>query len=79
MKSRQPLRRGSGQGLSRRTVTFIVRVWAEYLEQTPPVLRGEIEDVQSKEVRRFGSLSAMNDWMGRLLNADRQESEQEEA
>ena len=33
--------------LPRRTVTFVVRLWAEYLEQTPPAWRGEIEDVGS--------------------------------
>lgn len=33
--------------LSRRTVTFVVRIWAEYLEQTPPAWRGEVEHVGS--------------------------------
>jgi hypothetical protein len=40
---------------------FIVRVWAEYLEQTPPVWRGEIEDVESKEVMRFQTLGEVTD------------------
>lgn len=75
---RQSLRGRSGQALPRRTVTFIVRVWAEYLEQTPPVWRGEIEQVDSKEVRRFGSLRAMNDWIGRLLTPEGEPSEREE-
>jgi len=35
------------ESLSRRTVTFVIRIWAEYLEQTPPVWRGEIECVGS--------------------------------
>jgi hypothetical protein len=35
--------------LPRRTVTFVVRIWAEYLEQSPPVWRGEIERVDSGE------------------------------
>jgi hypothetical protein len=39
--------------LHRRTETFVVRVWAEYLEQTPPAWRGEIERVGSGEVIRF--------------------------
>jgi len=47
--------------LSRRTVTFIVRVWAEYREQTPPVWRGEIEDVESREVMRFQTLGEVTD------------------
>jgi hypothetical protein len=29
----------------RRTLTFVVRVWVEYLEQAPPSWRGEIEQV----------------------------------
>ena len=37
------------ESLSRRTVTFVIRIWAEYLEQTPPVWRGEIECVGSDE------------------------------
>ena len=47
--------------LPRRTVIFIVRVWAEYLEQTPPVWRGEVEDVESKEVTRFQTLDEVTD------------------
>lgn len=47
--------------LPRRTMIFIVRVWAEYLEQTPPVWRGEIEDVESKEVMRFQTLGEVTD------------------
>ncbi len=31
--------------LPRRTVTFVVRFWAEYLEQFPPIWRGEVERV----------------------------------
>ncbi|MBC8248501.1 MAG: hypothetical protein H8E90_02380 [Anaerolineales bacterium] len=39
--------------LPRRTMTFVVRLWAEYLEQTPPAWRGEIEDVGSGEKAYF--------------------------
>lgn len=39
----------------RRTRSFILRIWTEYLEQTPPTWRGEIEDVETNEVRRFTS------------------------
>lgn len=35
--------------LPRHTATFIVRIWAEYLEQTPPAWRGEIEHVERGE------------------------------
>lgn len=51
------------QPLQRRTETFILRVWAEYLEQMPPSWRGEIEHVGSKEVMHFGSLEEMNTWI----------------
>lgn len=33
--------------LRRQTVTLVIRLWAEYLEQVPPALRGEIEEVGS--------------------------------
>ncbi|MDY7080665.1 MAG: hypothetical protein SXV54_27605 [Chloroflexota bacterium] len=49
--------------LNRYTAVFIVRVWAEYLEQTPPVWRGEIERVSGGEKARFGTLKEMNDFM----------------
>jgi hypothetical protein len=45
--------------LPRRTVTFVVRLWAEYLEWTPPAWRGEIEHVGSGQVNRFGDVSTM--------------------
>jgi hypothetical protein len=65
--------------LSRHTETFIVRLWAEYLEQSPPAWRGEIEHVGRGEVMRFGSLCEMNDWIRcHVLAKDGQESEQEE-
>lgn len=47
----------------RHTETFIVRLWAEHLEQMPPVWRGEIEHVGSKEVMHFGSFDEMNAWI----------------
>ncbi|MEA3396197.1 MAG: hypothetical protein U9R05_01905 [Chloroflexota bacterium] len=57
---RDSLRPSSGQALSRRTVTFIVRVWAEYLEQTPSTWRGEVKHIQSEEVMYFGNLSELD-------------------
>lgn len=49
--------------LSRRTETFIVRLWAEYLEQTPLEWRGEIEHVGGKGVMHFADLGEMNHWI----------------
>ncbi|MGC9522499.1 MAG: hypothetical protein ACP5HG_11545 [Anaerolineae bacterium] len=43
----------------RRTRAFILRIWGEYLDQTPPTWRGEIENADTQEVRRFGSLEEM--------------------
>jgi len=37
--------------LSRRTVTFVIRLWAEYLAQAPPAWRGEIEQVGCSDWR----------------------------
>lgn len=42
--------------LSRHTVSFVVRLWAEYMGEDPPTWRGEIESVGSDEVVRFGDL-----------------------
>lgn len=55
--------------LPRRTVIFIVRVWAEYVEQTPPAWRGEIERVESKEVIRFSDLGEMEATVQRCVLA----------
>ncbi|MBN1815158.1 MAG: hypothetical protein JXA14_25220 [Anaerolineae bacterium] len=49
--------------LVRHTETFIVRIWAEYLEQTPPIWRGEIEHVSSKQVIHFRNINGMIDFM----------------
>jgi hypothetical protein len=65
--------------LSRRTETFIVRLWAEYLGQAPPCWRGEIEHVGRREVMRFGSLGEMNDWIrSRALTLNDLEPDKEE-
>jgi hypothetical protein len=37
----------------RRTLTLVVRVWIEYLEQTPPYWRGEVEVVGGDEKAHF--------------------------
>ena len=59
--------------LPRRTVTFIVRLWAEYLEQTPPTWRGEIEHVGSGEVKRFGNVDEMLEFIEGLAVKPRRE------
>lgn len=43
----------------RYTATFIIRLWAEYLDQDPPAYRGEIESVASGEKISFVDLSAL--------------------
>lgn len=53
--------------LSRRTETFIVRLWAEYLEQTPPSWRGEVEHVGGKGVTHFRDLREMSRWIQRCV------------
>ena len=62
--------------LSRRTETFIVRIWAEYLEQMPPTWRGEIEHIGSKEVTHFGSLKEISDIIQHCASAQTQEKKQ---
>ncbi len=52
--------------LPRRTVTFIVRLWAEYLEQMPPSWRGEIKHIKSEEVMRFVDLGEMLEFIENL-------------
>ena len=76
---REPPQGRTGQALPRRTVIFIVRVWAEYLEETPPLWRGEIERADTGEVKPFETLEAMNDWIGLCLTQRGHPSEHEEA
>ena len=40
----------------RNTLTFVVRVWIEYLEQTLPSWRGEVEVIGGDEKAHFQSL-----------------------
>jgi hypothetical protein len=59
--------------LPRRTETFIVRLWAEYLQQSPPTWRGEIEHVGRGEVMRFKSWEEFQNYLRlRLGVADTQ-------
>ena len=52
--------------LSRHTETFIVRVCTEYLAQTPPAWRGEIEHVGSGETMCFGDVNQMLEFIVEL-------------
>ena len=58
----------SRQGLPpRRTEVFVLQVWTEDLEQTPPVWRGEIEYVGSREVVSFDDVDEMLESTRRLV------------
>ena len=61
--------------LPRRTVTFIVRLWAEYLEQTPPSWRGEIKHTKSGEVARFVDLGKMLEFIEGLTGKPKERRE----
>ena len=45
----------------RKTITYIVRVWAEYLDETPPHWRGVVEPVGSGEKFHFTELTHIID------------------
>lgn len=60
-----------GDSLPRRTVTFIVRLWAEYVDQTPPAWRGEIEHVSSGETLCFGDANQMWEFIAGLTEHPR--------
>lgn len=40
----------------RRTITFVVRLWVEYLDQSTPSWRGEVERLDSGEITHFQQL-----------------------
>ena len=63
--------------LSRRTVTFIVRLWVEYLEQTPPIWRGEIEFIGNRKVVHFGNLEELSDQIQHCVETQDQIPRQE--
>ena len=42
--------------MKRHTVVFIVRLWAEYLNQQPPCWRGVIEGCEPGQITPFTSL-----------------------
>ena len=43
----------------RQTMTFIVRVWAEYIENQPQSWRGEVESVTGGGKTHFANLTQM--------------------
>ena len=56
--------------LTRRTVTYIVRVWTEYLHATPPVWRGEVVLADGEEVYYFRDLEEMTAWIRRYAESE---------
>lgn len=63
---------------ARRTEAFIVRLWAEYLKQTPPVWRGEVVHVGEKEVVHFRHLDEIGECIRRCVLAKQRDLQQEE-
>ena len=47
----------------RRTVTYIVRIWAEYLTEQPPRWYGVIEIVSSGHKKHFSELDEISDFI----------------
>ena len=47
--------------VSRRTVVFIVRVWAEYLQAQPPGWRGVLEGVENGQKTPFTDLDEITE------------------
>ena len=45
----------------RQTMTFIVRVWTEYLDEQPPRWRGMVESVDGSERIHFTELAQIAD------------------
>ena len=47
--------------IKRRTCVFVVRIWAEYLNEQPPCWRGTLEGSEPGEQSPFTSLEEMRD------------------
>ncbi len=62
----------------RETMTFVLRVWAEYLRQSPPSWRGEIEQVGGGRRFYFGSLEEMALCLCRCLPAQPTDKQEED-
>ena len=59
--------------LTRRTITYIVRVWLEYLHATPPVWRGEVASVDGEDVHHFKNLEDLNAFIRRSVEMESEE------
>jgi hypothetical protein len=55
--------------VSRRTVVFIVRVWAEYLHAQPPGWRGVLEGVESGQKTPFTDLDEITEIIRQQTNS----------
>jgi hypothetical protein len=56
--------------IKRHTITLVVRIWAEYLEQSPPLWRGEIERLDSGEKAHFQQLPQILGFIQRSLTPE---------
>lgn len=45
--------------LQRKTAVFVIRIWAEYLQEQPPLWRGEARQVLTGESAYFRSLAEL--------------------
>ena len=45
--------------LQRKTAVFVIRIWAEYLQEQPPLWRGEARQVLTGEFVSFRSLAEL--------------------
>ena len=54
----------------RKTITFIVRVWTEYLNELPLQWRGVVESVESREKFHFTDLTKLTE----IIQQDAQQS-----
>lgn len=63
------------QPLKRRTITYILRIWVEYLDREPPELIGEIEVVASKQRSYFRGMQGLADKLSAHLQQARRDTE----
>ncbi len=54
------------QAMRLRTVVFLVKVWAEYAEQDPPALRGELKCLESGQQHLFKDLEELTSLISQL-------------
>ena len=56
--------------LPRKTRTFVIRLWAEYLEQDPPCWRGEIQQLNQSVISYFTDLDELENLIREAAGAD---------